>query len=77
MDPALETQATVSTANTGSLTPLGEGSSPDGRTVVDGTSGDRNTSSPLEALTVASEEFCNPQVGKRWKSLQVFLALSL
>lgn len=57
--PAVETQATVSTANTGSLTPPSGSSSAEGRAACD-----RICAPPhLEPLTKASAECCTPQVG--------------
>lgn len=58
----LESQVTVSTANTGSLTPPGGSSTADGRPSEEG-GGDAKHSPPvLEPLTQASTECCSPQV---------------
>lgn len=53
----METQATVSTANTGSLTPPGGSSSAEGRTAGEAI----RAPAPLEPLTKASAECCSPQ----------------
>ena len=54
----MDTQTTVSTANTGSLTPIGGSSSAEGRVGRDGT----RAPPVLEPLTRASAACCSPQV---------------
>ena len=54
----MDTQATVSTANTGSLTPVGGSSSAEGRGGGDGP----RAPPALEPLTRASAACCSPQV---------------
>lgn len=69
----METQATVSTANTGSLTPQeGSSSAEGGRAVGEG--GIR-APPPVEPLTRASAECCSPQASFEGVSRRVYFAL--